>query len=230
MGRGGMRNGAGRPQVNPKEALENVLRVTNSEKEFILFSRAKKLDLKKIIKSLTAFLLLLMLTMPANALVLEASVEYTVDSARIVAFDNVKKHISINEFYNERRDTYLYNNTLYCIRSGVTHDDFGRPRKIVPFFENGKLSFYGVQYDDMPAKKYYYSPTGILLKYEISNFNGVYPYKTMAYNTKGNLLNINLVISNTESYLFDAKKNLVGHWINNQFYDANGNKDISRRL
>lgn len=230
MGRGGVRNGAGRPQTNPKEALENVLRVTNSEKEFILFARGKKLDLRQIIKTLSALLLLVFLNMPANAMVLEARVEYTVDSARVVAFDNTELRIPKSEFYNDRYDPNFYNNTLGCIRSGITHDDFKRPRKIVPFYENNKLAFYGVQYDDMPAKKYYYSPTGILLKYEISNFTGAYPYKTMAYDTKGKLLNINLVVSATESYLFNANKDLIGHWINNQFYDANSNKDISRRL
>ena len=113
MGRGGVRNGAGRPQTNPKEALENVLRVTNSEKEFILFARGKKLDLRQIIKTLSVLLLLVFLNMPANAMVLEARVEYTVDSARVVAFDNTELRIPKSEFYNDRYDPNFYNNTLF---------------------------------------------------------------------------------------------------------------------
>lgn len=231
MTRGGSRINAGRPEKPLKEKLAHTMRLTGIEKDFIIFSRAKKIDLVKIKKTLAALVLLLFINMPANAVTLEASIEYTVDSARIVAFENTDLKISKSEFLNERYDPNFYNNTLVCIRSGATHDNFNRPRKIVPFYEkDGKLSFYGVQYDDTPAKKYYYSPAGTLLKYEVSNFNGTYPYKTMAYDIQGKLLNINLVVSPTESFLFDSKKNLLGHWLNNQFYDANGNLDITRRL
>ena len=231
MTRGGSRINAGRPAKPQKEKLAHLVRLTDTEKDFINFSRVKKIDLAKIKKTLAALALLCMLTMPAGALTLEASVEYTVDSARIIAFENTDLKIAKSEYLEERYDPYFYVNTMLCIRSGATHDDFQKPRKIVPFYEkDGKLSFYGVQYDDRPAKKYYYSPAGTLLKYEVSNFNGNYPYKTMAYDIKGNLININLVVSPTESFLFDSKKNLLGHWLNNQFYDEAGNLDITRRL
>ena len=228
MTRGGKRPGAGRP-VN-KDPKKHTVRLTDSEKDFINFSRVKKIDLAKLKKTLLVLLTIIFISMPVNAYTLKGGVEYTVEKARIIAFDNTELKISKSEFINDRYDPNYYVNTLSCIRSGITHDDFKRPRKIIPFYENNKLAFYGVQYDDTPAKKYYYSPTGVLLKYEKSNFNDIYPYKTMAYDTKGKLLNINLVVSATESYLFNANKNLIGHWINNQFYDANGNKDISRRL
>ncbi len=182
-------------------------------------------------KKLLTLLFLSLILSPAFSETLKGGVEYTVDSARIIAFENTDLKIAKSEFLEERYDPYFYVNTMVCIRSGATHDNFQKPRKIVPFYEkDGKLSFYGVQYDDRPAKKYYYSPAGTLLKYEISNFNGNYPYKTMAYDIKGNLININLVVSLTESFLFDSKKNLLGHWLNNQFYDANGKLDITRRL
>lgn len=231
MARGGSRINAGRPEKPLKEKLLYTMRLTDVEKKFIIFSRAKKIDLAKIKKTLAALALLFLVSMPANALMLEASVEYTVDSARIVAFKNTELKIAKSEFLEERYDPNYYVNVLVNIRQGKTHDDFKRPRKIIPFYEkDGKLSFYGVQYDDTPAKKYYYSPAGTILKYEVSNFSGVYPYKTMAYDIQGKLLNINLVVSPTESFLFDSKKNLLGHWLNNQFYDANGNLDITRHL
>ena len=69
-----------------------------------------------------------------------------------------------------------------------------------------------------------------MLKYEINTFKGEYPYKTMAYDTQGKLLNINLVVSDHESFLFDKNKKLIGHWLNNQFYNSKGEKDITRRL
>ena len=165
--------------------------------------------------------------MPANAYTLNAGVEYTVDSARLVAFQDTNLSINKNEFSEFLTDKYYFSSIDFI--NGKIIEAVGR--RVVPFYgKNNKLSFYGVQYHNDKNKKFYYSPTGKLLKYEINTFKASYPYKTIAYDTKGNLLNINLVISDTESYLFDAKKNLIGHWINNQFYDANGNKDISRRL
>nr|DAT89627.1 MAG TPA: hypothetical protein [Caudoviricetes sp.] len=228
MTRGGQRINAGRPRAIDKK--EFTVRLTVSEKDFIEFSRKKLIDLKALQKTLLTLFALLCFAMPVNAMILQGSVEYTVEKARKIAFDNAALKISTQEFYNDKKDPNYFINTLSCIRSGITHDDFYRPRKIIPFYEDKKLAFYGVQYDDSPAKKYYYSPTGKLLKYEINNFKGSYPYKTMAYDIKGKLININLVVSSTESYLYSANKEFIGHWINNQFYNADGSKDITRHL
>ena len=229
MTRGGKRPGAGRPQNNPKEALTHVLRVTDSEKDFIQFSRVKKIDLTKLKKTLLAIVFLFVLAMPVNAYTLKGGVEYTVDSARIVAFENTHLKISVKEFKADMYDPHFYSNVLRCIPAGITYDDFGRARQIVPFYKDNKLVSYGVKYDNAPARKYYYSPTGVLLKYEENTFKGVYPYKTKSYDTKGKLLTINLVISANESYTFDNNKKLIGHWINNICYDENNNIIVTKR-
>jgi hypothetical protein len=226
MTRGGDRLGAGRPKVKPKEKLSHTVRLNDSEKDFILFSRVKKIDLTKLKKTLLAFATILFICMPVNAYTLKGGVEYTVDEARVVAFDNSPVKISKEEFSANINDKFYFSSIGY-INGRISE---AVARKIVPFYENNKLSFYGVQYDQDPSKKYYYSPSGKLLKYEVNTFSGSYPYKTLAYDTQGKLLNINLVVSNQESFLFDKNKKLIGHWVNNQFYDANGNKDITRRL
>lgn len=226
MPKGGSRINSGR-KLKLSEKLEVQKRLTKTEDEFINFVRIKNINLKDLLKTLLMFFAILFFTMPANAYTLKAGVEYTVDSARLVAFQDTNLSINKNEFSEFLTDKYYYSSIDFI--NGKIIEAVGR--RVVPFYEkNNKLSFYGVQYHNDKNKKFYYSPTGKLLKYEINTFKDSYPYKTIAYDTKGNLLNINLVISNTESYLFDAKKNLIGHWINNQFYDANGNKDISRRL
>ena len=226
MPKGGSRINSGR-KLKLSEKLETQKRLTKTEDEFINFVRMKNINLKDLLKTLLMFFAILFFTMPANAYTLKAGVEYTVDSARLVAFQDTNLSINKNEFSEFLTDKYYFSSIDFI--NGKIIEAVGR--RVVPFYEkNNKLSFYGVQYHNDKNKKFYYSPTGKLLKYEINTFKGSYPYKTIAYDTKGNLLNINLVISNTESYLFDAKKNLIGHWINNQFYDANGNKDISRRL
>lgn len=226
MTRGGSRPGAGRPKAKPKEKLIHTVRLNDTEKDFIEFSRKKEINLGKLKKTLLTILTFLFICMPVNAYTLKGSVEYTVDKARIVAFDNTPLRISKYDFKHYLQDPFFYSNTGF-IKGSISESVAG---KVVPFYENNKLSFYGVQYNSDKSKKYYYSPSGKLLKYEINTFKGEYPYKTLAYDTQGKLLNINLVVSSQESFLFDSKKNLIGHWLNNQFYNSKGEKDITRRL
>ena len=225
MPKGGSRINAGR-KIKLEEKLEFTKRLTKTENDFILFARDKKIDLAKLKKTLLVFATLFFICMPVNAYTLKGGVEYTVDKARIVAFDNAPQNINKNEFGAYLNDKFYFSSIGY-INGNIS---VAVARKVVPFYDKGKLSFYGVQYDNDPSKKYYYSPKGKLLKYEINTFNGEYPYKTMAYDTQGKLLNINLVVSDHESFLFDKNKKLIGHWLNNQFYNSKGEKDITRRL
>lgn len=225
MPKGGSRINAGR-KIKLDEKLEFTKRLTKTENDFILFARDKKIDFAKLKKTLLVFATLFFICMPVNAYTLKGGVEYTVDKARIVAFDNAPQSINKNEFGAYLNDKFYFSSIGY-INGNIS---VAVARKVVPFYDKGKLSFYGVQYDNGPGKKYYYSPKGKLLKYEINTFKGEYPYKTMAYDTQGKLLNINLVVSDHESFLFDKNKKLIGHWLNNQFYNSKGEKDITRRL
>ncbi len=225
MPKGGSRINAGR-KIKLDEKLEFTKRLTKTENDFILFARDKKIDLAKLKKTLLVFATLFFICMPVNAYTLKGGVEYTVDKARIIAFDNAPQSINKNEFGAYLNDKFYFSSIGY-INGNIS---VAVARKVVPFYDKGKLSFYGVQYDNDPSKKYYYSPKGKLLKYEINTFKGEYPYKTMAYDTQGKLLNINLVVSDHESFLFDKNKKLIGHWLNNQFYNSKGEKDITRRL
>lgn len=229
MTRGGIRPGAGRPHKNPKEALEHVLRVTASEKEFIEFSRIKKIDLTKLKKTLLAIVFIFIFSMPVSGYTLKGGVEYTVDSARVVAFQDTDLTIPKSEFSGILLDVFYYSN-IEAIKAGKTTAGIGFTRKLVPFYDkNNKLSFYGVKTEDQPNKKLYYSPTGKLLKYELNTFNGIYPYKTIAYDTKGQLLNINLVISEHEAFVFDKNKNLIAHWLYDKCYNEKGEIDLTKR-
>ena len=181
-------------------------------------------------KLLTILFLNLILSLPVFSEILKAGVEYTVDSARLVAFQDTKVRIPVKEFWQERHDTMYYSNVLRCIPAGLTHDTFSQPRRIVPFYENDELSFYGIQYDDTPEKKYYYSPKGYLLKYEVNTFDGNYPYKTVAYDIKGRLININLAVSEDEAFVFDRNKKLLIHWIGQNGFDNDGNLSLTRHL
>ena len=226
MTRGGKRPGAGRPIH--KDPKKHTVRLTDSEKDFIDFSRIKLIDLRKLKKSLLVILTMLIFAMPGYSLTLQASVEYTVDSARIVAFENTDLTISKSEFNGVLSDIYYYSN-IEAIKAGKLTAGIGFSRKLVPFYDkNNKLSFYGVVTEDQPNKKLYYSPAGKLLKYELNTFNGVYPYKTIAYDTKGQLLNINLVVSEHEAFVFNKDKKLIAHWLYDKCYNEKGEVDLTR--
>ena len=166
--------------------------------------------------------------MPAYSLTLEAGIEYTVDQARIVAFKDTKLTIPTSEFSTYIYDIFYYSN-IEAIKDGRLTVGLGFSRQLVPFYgKNNKLSFYGVITEDQPNKKLYYSPAGKLLKYELNTFKGVYPYKTIAYDTKGKLININLVVSDHEAFVFDKDKKLIAHWQNNKCYDDKGDITLTR--
>lgn len=227
MTRGGSRPGAGRPKIKDPKICPVKLTVT--EKDFIEFSRIKKIDLAKLKKSLLAFLVMLLLSMPVFSETLKAGIEYTVDSARLIAFQNTDLTIPTKEFSGVLSDIYYYSN-IEAIKNGQLKAGLGFSRKLIPFYDkNNKLSFYGVQTEDQPNKKLYYSPTGKLLKYEINTFKDVYPYKTIAYDTKGKLININLVISQNEAFIFNKDKKLIAHWLYDTCYNEKGEVDLTKR-
>ena len=106
MTRGGYRPGAGRP-IN-KDPKKHTIRLTDSEKDFIEFSRIKLIDLRKLKKSLLVILAMLLLAMPGYPLTLKASVEYTVDNARVIAFQDTNISIPKSEFSGVLSDIYYY--------------------------------------------------------------------------------------------------------------------------
>ena len=227
MTRGGHRPGAGSP-VN-EDPKKHTVRLTDSEKDFIEFSRIKLIDLRKLKKSLLAILVMFIFSMPVNALTLKATVEYTVDSARVVAFQDTNITIPTNEFSGYMSDIFYYSN-IEALKAGKLSAGIGFNRRLVPFYLGKKLAYYGVQTEDQPNKKFYYDLKGHLIKYEISTNNGAYPYKSICYDTNGKLLNIHLIVSANESFIFDENKNLIGHWLNNQCYDEKGNVTVTRHL
>lgn len=63
-------------------------------------------------KIFTLLILLISLCMPAFSQNLKGEVEYTVDNARIVAFDNSPIKIHPNEFKGYLRDPFLFKSLL----------------------------------------------------------------------------------------------------------------------
>lgn len=182
-------------------------------------------------KRIIILLFFLFLTIqPSSALTLEGGVTYTVETARAAAFDNIDYQIAEDE-YSQYLTNFYNLSDMQDMKNGIFRVGVGTfsPRRLVPFFQRNRITLYGVQYDSNPNKKFYYTPNGKLFKFDIHDNKGKYPYKALSYDNKGRLVSSHLVISNSESYLFDNNKKLVGHWIGNQFYNAKGKKTKQTR-
>lgn len=186
-------------------------------------------------KRIIILLFFLFLTIqPSGALTLEGGVTYTVETARAAAFDGVATKIDMSPYKEYLQDKSQFENKLFIMvgnlepKEGVIGDNFHQ-RKIVPFKnKQGRLLAYGIQYEDMPDKKFYYTEDGYLLKIEFDTFKGIYPYKTISYNPRGKLININFIASKNKHYIYDNKKKFLGHWENMQFYSSDGEKTLTR--
>jgi len=176
------------------------------------------------------FSIFLLFTMPVCSQTLKGGVEYTVDSARIIAFDNTEMSINMDEYKDYQTDCFNLSH-VYDIKRGVYKNRASyNPYRVVPFYFKKVLVYYGIQYDKTPDKKFYYNKNGKLLKFDICHNSSEYPYKALSYDRTGKLISVHLAVSPTESFLFDKNKKLIGHWLNNQFYNADGKKGITRHL
>lgn len=199
-----------------------------------LFFDGQKKQSNSSLKTLKNVLLLAFVafffTTPVSALTLQASVEYTVDSARVEAFANIPAKLSKTELQPYKKD-YLNNTHLYLISANKTSCEPLKVKKIVPFYINSEVVAYGIQYCNNPSIKYYYTKNGYLFKYEIVTGTSVYPYKTVTYTPTGRLDTINLVTSESESFIFNKHKDLLVHWKNNIAYDKDGKEtNVTRRF
>ena len=182
-------------------------------------------------KTILTFLIALFIAMPVSALTLQGGIEYTVDSARIEAFNNIEKTISIDSFSHDLTDFLQYSN-IENIKNGIFKLNAGYSRRLLPFYNNnGKLVAYGVCYDNNPERVLYYSTLGKLIKMEYNPNPDTYPHKNIAYDPKGRLYTVSLYVAPGELYNFDKNGDLIVHWIGNVAYNKNGKKlNITRRL
>jgi len=183
---------------------------------------------KKLFLVISVFLFC---TMPVSAITLKGSVEYTVDTARAIAFENVNKTIPIDEYKQFFNDFLHYSNIDYMqkceyrLYAGFSH-------RLVPFYnKKGKLLAYGICYDKTPDKVFYYNRWGDLIKIEFNPTPNTYPRKNIAYNTKGELYTVALYVAPGELYIFDKNGKFVVHWVGNYAYNEKGEElKITRRL
>lgn len=153
---------------------------------------------------------------------------YTVPVAKAEAFKDVKSYLPAIHFRAELVDKYYDANMVYMKKQINASADNGR--LLFPFYIGEILISYGVRYSDKPDRVFYYNSKGNLLRVEIDNNNPeTYPKRIVTYNNKGNLHTVVLYISDREQYNFDGQGNLVVHWIGERGFNRMGQPIKIRR-
>lgn len=146
---------------------------------------------------------------------------YTVPVAKAEAFKDVKTYLPAIYYRADLTDKYYDVNMSYMKKQINSSAD--QERLLFPFFLGETLISYGVRYSNKPDRVFYYNSKGNLLRIEIDNNNPqIYPKRTITYNNKGNLHTVVLYISEKEQYNFDGKGNLVVHWIGERGFNRMG--------
>ena len=160
---------------------------------------------------------------------LQAKAAFTESSARIEAFKDVARKVPKQMFKNYIKDKY-YKENYSSLKNKIFQISNEPKRNINPFYTMNNIVLYSVEYEDDINKKYYYNAFGRLAKFEINDYDGKYPYRAIAYNKKGEVVNVTFVVSEIESFIFNKNEKLVGYWYDNQFYNEKGIQNINRIL
>ena len=184
--------------------------------------------IKRFVLSL---LIMFSIYLPGYSLTLEASVEYTVDSARELAFKDINLTIPTEDFIKDRYDLFYYSN-IAALKEDKYNVSIGFSRSLIPFYVYKFLLAYGVRYDNKPNRILYYDRKGHFIKveYKISELEN-YPKKTVDYDINGNLISVSFYVSKKEAYIYKANGDLIGHWVGNTLYNKKGKEmKIKRKL
>ncbi len=166
-------------------------------------------------------LLTLLFVLPVSSMTLTGSAEYNVDSAKTEAFQGIKYSIGRNSISNYLKDPNYIQNYTYVLRGATKIQD-----RTLASFSDGT---YGVRFDNDPYHNYYYDKNGNLFKVDVLDKpQNEYPHTSVAYDSKGNIINSTFVVSKDEQYIFNPQKKLVGHWVGQYCYDANNRIQMKR--
>lgn len=174
--------------------------------------------LKKIV---AAFIFMVLTFSCANAQMLEGKVTYTVDTARIAAFEGIKRNIDITEFEKFQQDINRKEN-LDALKSGANFKD-----RCIQYFKGMPIKAYAINYFDNPRYTYYYPKLINQLAFIDIDENDnrtepKFPFRTMRYDFRGRLIAVGIYVSDDERFLYKENGKLISHWIGNYGYNAKG--------
>lgn len=171
--------------------------------------------MKKII------LILAISCIPVNAAVITGGVEYSAEYVRENVNSAYLKPLDINLVKKNIYDKNLHENILSLLQGRTELKD-----RTLGIFSDGS---YGVNYKSEPLYIWYYQNDGVLMNVELKT-SLHYPYKTFKYTPDGKLENKTLRVSQKETFIFDKKNKLLGHWVGENCYDENNKVIMTRKI
>lgn len=180
------------------------------------------------------FILILMLffALPAfsqaeeNSTVLNGSIQYTVDSARKLAFSGLSLKLDKKElepFWSDKnRDE-----NVAAIKSRKEFAD-----RYIMSFSSGIVKGYAVTYKNKPEYSYYYTQGGYLaaVDFDPNSDKEIFPYKVGKYDAFGRLISVGLYISEEEQYSYTKSGKLKAHWVGDIGYNDKGRVIANRKM
>ena len=179
--------------------------------------------MKKII--IFIFLAVFFALQACSETVLEGKITYTVESARKLAFDGIPRTIP-----HEQIDSYMQDrdrkDNIDALKNGADLEN-----RSVQLFKGMIFKAYAVTYYDNPKYTYYYlNAMNQLAFIDIDEVDATkldeikYPFRTIRYDLRGNLMAVGIYVSDEERFLYKKDGTLIAHWIGNVGYNAKGRK------
>lgn len=159
-----------------------------------------------------------------RAQVLEGHVSYTVETARKVAFEGIEKKIDASQFDKHMQDRNYEENKLATKNKTELKD------RSVQIFKGFKIPAYAVTYYTNPRYTYYYIKYLNQLAFvdideaDTTKDDISFPFKTLRYDFRGNLIAVGLTTSLEERFLYKSTGKLISHWVGGTGYNAKGKK------
>ncbi len=164
---------------------------------------------------------ILSLISSSNAATITGGVEYTTTDARLELQNNRPSSADFilygNNYIDAKRDE-----NISALLKGVTKLN---DRTLAQFSDDT----YGIIYNNDPKHVWYYNNDGTLI-YAEEKASLKYPYRTYKYTPNGELVNMTMRVSESETFIFDTLGKLLGHWVGQNCYDESGNIVMTRKI
>ncbi len=170
-------------------------------------------------KRLFISLIFIILSLPLFAFTLQGGITYTVNSARLESFNDVKYKIDVSKYSQFLKDSNFMENKKLLSRNKYKIKD----RKLVEFSDGS----YSITYKNNKNMSFFYNKSGSLtsIQFDLLKKDSVIRY---AYDIKGNLESVILCAKNNEQFIFSLNKKLIAHWKGNNCYNEKGELVMTR--
>ena len=166
------------------------------------------------------FIIVFLLTfLYSTGYTLKGGINYTVQSARVESFDNIKLQINIAKYKKFANDKNYNKNLILINKKTQNYKD-----RYITSYSNGA---YTICYKSNIKNSYHYNQNGELIGISITQGKG-FPSKRITYDSSGNFDSVTLDVSKSEQFIFDKNKKLVAHWIGKNCYNEQGELIMTR--